>query len=352
MNKTRIAVAGAGMIGQAHLRVLRQSPTCELACLIDPSPAAHAMAADAGVPLYLSLDEMLTHDRPDGVLLATPNTLHVPQALQCIAAGLPVLLEKPVATTVAEGEQLLRAVTAAGARVLIGHHRAHSPIMAKAREVIDSGQLGPLVAVMGSATFVKPDHYYEDGPWRREPGGGPILINMIHEVHNLRMLCGDIVAVQAFASNATRRFAVEDTVAINLRFASGVLGTFLLSDTAACPRSWEQTSQENQAYTSYADEDCYVITGTNGSLSVPTMRLKTYPRPADRSWWKAFECSVVGMVRDDPLKHQMEHFGAVVRGEATPLVSTLDGLQNLRVTEAIAEAARTGQIVSLPADCL
>jgi predicted dehydrogenase len=275
--------------------------------------------------------------------------LHVPQALKCIDAKLPILLEKPIATTVAEGVKLVQRVKETGARVLIGHHRAHSPIMAKACEVIASGQLGQLVAVMGSATFLKPDHYFADAPWRREPGAGPILLNMIHEVHNLRMMCGDIVAVQAFASHATRGFAVEDTVSINLRFASGVLGSFLLSDTAACARSWEQTSRENKAYASYDDEDCYVVTGTNGSLSVPTMRLKTYPRPEDRSWWKEFEVGVAGMVRDDPLKHQMEHFGCVVRGEVEPLVSAQDGLLNLRITEAIAQAARSGQTVSLQA---
>jgi predicted dehydrogenase len=198
---------------------------------------------------------------------------------------------------------------------------------------------------MGSATFFKPDHYFTDAPWRREIGAGPILLNMIHEVHNLRMLCGEIVAVQAFASHATRGFPVEDTVAINLRFANGALGTFMLSDTAACARSWEQTSQENKAYATYDDEDCYVIAGTFGSLSIPTMRLKTYPRAEDRSWWKPFEVGLAGMVRDDPLKHQMEHFGAVVRGEAQPLVSARDGLANLRITEAIAEAARTGRVV-------
>lgn len=347
MSKTRIAVAGAGYIGQAHMLVAQNSPGCTLSAIVDPSPAAAAVAAQAGVPLYASIDELLAKDRPDGLVLATPNQLHVPQALECIAAGLPILLEKPIATTVAEGEQLLERVEATGAKVLIGHHRAHSPIMAKARQVVESGQLGRLVAVMGSATFLKPDHYYADAPWRREIGGGPVLLNMIHEVHNLRMLCGEIAAVQAFASNATRGFPVEDTVAINLRFASGVLGSFMLSDTAACPRSWEQTSQENKAYPSYADEDCYVIAGTNGSLSVPTMRIKTYPRAEDRSWWKEFEVGVVGMVRDDPLKHQIEHFGAVVRGEAAPLVSARDGLQNLRVTEAIAEAARSGQVVQL-----
>jgi len=347
MTPTRIAVAGAGYIGQAHMGVARHSPSCTLSAIVDPSPAAVTLAAQAGVPLFKSIEELLANDRPDGLVLATPNHLHVPQALQCIDAGIPILLEKPIATSVAEGEQLVRVVEATGAKVLIGHHRAHSPIMAKAREVLDSGKLGKLVAVMGSATFYKPDQYYADAPWRRELGAGPILLNMIHEVHNLRMLCGDILAVQAFASHATRGFPVEDTVAINLRFASGVLGTFLLSDTAACARSWEQTSQENKAYPSYEDEDCYVITGTNGSLSVPTMRLKTYPRPEDRSWWKEFEVGVVGMVRDDPLKHQMEHFGQVVRGEASPRVSAQDGLLNLRVTEAIVEAARTGRTVNL-----
>ncbi len=348
MSKTRIAVAGAGTIGQAHIDAVLNSTTCVLSAIVDPSPLVGEVAANAGVPLFKSIDELLAQDRPDGIVLATPNHLHISQGLQCIAAKLPILLEKPIATTVAEGEQLLKAVQDSDAKVLIGHHRAHSPIMAKAKEVVDSGKLGKLVAVMGSATFFKPDHYYADAPWRREIGGGPILINLIHEVHNLRMLCGDIVAVQAFASNATRGFAVEDTAAINLRFASGVLGTFLLSDTAACPRSWEQTSQENKAYASYDDEDCYVITGTNGALSVPTMRLKTYPRPEDRSWWKAFEVGVVGMVRDDPIKHQMEHFGAVVRGEVEPLVSARDGLQNLRITEAIALAAKTGQVIELP----
>ena len=347
MTSTRIAVAGAGYIGQAHMGVAQHSHTVTLSAVVDPSPVAQALAAQAGVPCYASLAELFASDRPDGVVLSTPNALHVAHALACMQAGIPCLLEKPIAPTVADAQTLVDQVEATGAKVLIGHHRAHSPIMAQAKAVVRSGELGQLVAVMGSATFYKPDQYYADGPWRREVGGGPILLNMIHEVHNLRMLCGEIVAVQAFASNAIRGFAVEDTVAINLRFANGVLGTFLLSDTAACARSWEQTSQENKAYPSYDDEDCYVLTGTNGSLSVPTMRLKTYPCPEDRSWWKPFDTRTVELVRTDPIAHQMEHFGAVVRGEAQPLVTARDGLANLRVTEAIVQAAQTGRTVEL-----
>jgi predicted dehydrogenase len=267
--------------------------------------------------------------------------------LQALAQGLPVLLEKPVSTTVAQGQILLEAVQATGARVLVGHHRAHSPIMAKAREVVQGGRLGRLVAVQGSATFYKPERYFADGPWRAAPGGGPILINMIHEVHNLRMLCGEIAAVQALASHAVRGFAVEDSAVINLRFESGVLGSFVLSDTAASARSWEQTSQENKAYPSYGDEDCYVLSGTLGTLAVPTLRTKTYADPQQASWWLPFELGVVDLVREDPLKRQLDHFVQVILGQAEPLVSVRDGLQNLRVIEAIAQAVRTGEAVQI-----
>ncbi len=343
--KTRIAVAGAGYIGQAHIDAARKSNTVSICAVVDPSPTAVAVATKAGVPLYASLEEMLVKDKPDGVVLATPNKLHVPHALLCIDAGLPTLLEKPIASTVEEAKIIVAAVAAKKARLLIGHHRAHSPIMARAREVVQSGKLGRLVSVMGSALFLKPDHYFVDAPWRRELGAGPLLMNMIHEVHNLRMLCGDIVSVQAIASHAVREFPVEDTVAIILKFANGALGTFMLSDTAASARSWEQTSQENTAYPSYDDEDCYVISGMFGSLSVPTMRIKSYAKNEDRSWWKPFEESVAETLRDDPIKLQMEHFGCVVRGEVAPLVSAQDGLNNLLVIEAIVQAAKTGNSV-------
>ena len=347
MTKTRIAVAGAGYIGRAHMAVAQRSATCTLAAIVDPSPSAGSLADSAGVPWFKSLDEMLASARPDAVILATPNQLHIAHAMLCMDAGLPMLLEKPIAPTVREAEELVRLAERHHARILIGHHRAHSPIMAKASEVVDSGVLGRIVGVMGSAVFYKPDEYFADAPWRRQPGGGPILINMIHEVHNLRMLCGEIVGVQAIASRTIREHPVEDTVAIALQFDNGALGSFLLSDTAACARSWEQTSQENKAYPTYADEDCYVVAGTMGSLSIPTMRLKRYERVEDRSWWKPFVESVVPVQRDDPLVHQLEHFGAVVRGEAAPLVSARDGLANLRVTEAIVEAARSGRAVAI-----
>lgn len=348
MKKLSLAVVGPGLIGKKHIDLIRQNPDCDLAALVAPDHAHdHAIARELGVPLYHSIEALLAAKHVDGVIICSPNVFHVQQAAVCIDADIPVLVEKPIAHTYEDGQRLLALAQSRSARLIVGHHRAHSPIMAASRKIIEEGRLGRIVAIMGSALFYKPADYFEAGPWRTEVGGGPILINLIHEISNFRLLCGEIACVQAISSNTMRKFAVEDTVAINFRFASGALGTFLLSDTAACARSWEQTSGENPAYPTYADEDCYVVTGTLGSLAIPTMRLKTYAREGEQSWWKPFAAETVDIERADPLACQLRHFINLVRGIEAPVVSAHDGLQNLRIAEAVRDAALSGRMVTL-----
>jgi predicted dehydrogenase len=346
MVPVRIAVAGAGLIGRRHIEEIDAGSSAELASIVDPGPGAPEVAGKFGVPLYRSLAEMFETDRPDGVVLATPNRLHVDGGLESVAARVPVLVEKPIGHTVEGARRLVEAAEAAGVPLLTGHHRNYSPIMSRAREVVRSGVLGAIVAVAGTALFYKPDDYFDVGDgWRRRPGGGPILLNLIHEINNLQSLVGDVVRVQATTSSATRGFEVEDTAAMILTFASGALGTFLLSDTAASPRSWEQTSLENTTYAAYPDEDCYHLAGTRGSLSVPTMRLRVYE--GERSWWEPFETSMLEVERSDPLANQIAHFADVIRGEVDPICSGRDGLASLLVLDAVVESARTGRPVEL-----
>lgn len=349
MSRVTIAVAGVGAMGRRHVELVQASTDCDLIAIVDPFPADPAYLASVGVAQFFSLAQLFAHQVPDGVILATPNVLHVEHAMACIEANVAVLVEKPVAHSVEEGRRLAERLAQTHARLLVGHHRAHSPILECARQIIREGVLGDLVAVQGSAMFYKPDDYFDAAPWRRQVGGGPILINLIHEIGNLRSLCGEIVAVQAMQSNAARGFPVEDTVCIGLRFENGMLGSFMLCDSAASARSWEQTSRENADYPFYDDEDCYVISGKNGSLSVPTMRLKTYTRTEHRSWFEPFERHTAAVKLRDPLELQLEHFCAVIRGETEPLVSVNDGLSNLIIVDAIAEAARTGRIINISA---
>jgi predicted dehydrogenase len=346
MSRVRIAVAGAGLIGRRHIEEVNASDSADLASIVDPGPAGPELAEKYGVTLYQSLAESFDRDKPDGIILATPNQMHVDGGLECVAAGVPVIVEKPIGDSVESAIRLVEAGEQAGVPVLTGHHRNYSPIMAKAREIIQSGRLGPIVAVVGTALFYKPDDYFdENGGWRRQAGGGPILLNLTHEVNNLLSLVGDIESVQATTSSSTRGFPVEDTSAMIFRFANGALGTFLLSDTAGSARSWEQTSQENTSYPTYGDEDAYHIAGTQGSVSVPTMRLKIFE--GKKSWWEPFETSTESVERSDPLANQVKHFAAVIRGEAEPICSGRDGLKTLQVVDAVVEAARTGQPVNV-----
>ena len=346
MTQVSIAVAGAGLIGARHIEEIAASPVAELAAIVDPGPAGPGLAHKYSVPLHATLAELFAAGKPDGIILSTPNQLHVDGGLECVAAGVPVIVEKPIGDSVERARRLVEAGEAAGVPVLTGHHRNYSPIMAKGREIVASGVLGDLVAVVGTALFYKPDDYFDaSGGWRQQPGGGPILLNLIHEVNNLLSLVGDIVAVQAVASNVTRGFAVEDTAAMIFTFSGGALGTFALSDTAASPRSWEQTSGENVSYDSHPDEDCYHLAGTRGSLSIPTMRLQVYA--GKPSWWEPLSSSVVDVPRSDPLAGQVEHFAAVIRGEAAPICSGRDGLKTLQVVDAVLESARTQRPVRL-----
>ncbi len=332
-------------MGRRHIQLVQASSECVLSAIVDPAQEAIRLARELGVKHFERLSDLLSGDLPDGVIIATPNQYHLDHCLACIRVNVAVLLEKPITHTYETGLNLCRQVEDTGARVLIGHHRVHSPILQKARAIIEAGDLGELVAVTGSAMFYKPASYFAEAPWRSQPGGGPILINLIHDIGNLRALCGEIAAVHAFSSNTTRRHAVEDTAAVNIRFTNGALGTFLLSDTAASARSWEQTSKENPTYASDNDEDCYLIAGTRGSLTIPTMRLRFYPNDAKRSWWEPFEVKTLAAPREDPLERQLTHFCEVIRGHCDPLVTARDGLQNLRITAAIAESAKTGRVV-------
>jgi predicted dehydrogenase len=339
--KARLAVMGAGLIGKRHIEHV--SREAELAAVVDPSPAARAVAAAYGTPWFASLAALMDAQRPDGVIIATPNQLHVKNGLECVAARMPMLVEKPIADDVASAEALVAKAEAAGVPILVGHHRRHNPLIRRAREEIRSGRIGTVIAVQGMCWFHKPDDYF-DVSWRREPGAGPVFLNLIHDIDLLRYLCGDVASVQALESNAVRANPVEETAGILLRFRNGVIGTITVSDTIVAPWSWELTAMENPAYPR-TGQSCYMIGGTHGSLSIPDLGIWQYP--GKRSWWEPIARQSVSCGTDDPLALQIRHFAEVALGRAEPLVSGREGLETLKVSAAVKEAARRGGPVAI-----
>ena len=339
----RLAVVGAGLIGRRHAAAIATAPGAALACIVDPSEAGTAVARDHGAPYYPSLEAMLAAGGVDGVILATPNAMHEGGALACIAAGLPVLVEKPIATDAAAGRRIVEAGEAAGVAVVVGHHRRHNPLIARAKSLIDEGRLGRIASVHGTTWFMKPDDYFETA-WRRRSGAGPVYLNLIHDIDLLQHLVGPVSMVQAMESNAIRGNEVEETAVILLRFACGALGTVNVCDSTVAPWSWELTARENPAYPA-TPEDCYWIGGTEGSLALP--HLAVWSNPGPRSWWEPISATRFPFDFTDPLVAQAEHFAAVIRGDCAPLVSGLDGLAALEVIEAVKQAAASGTPVAV-----
>lgn len=335
----KLVLSGPGLIGKKHTELIEASATSTMAGIIAPRSEKNlAYAQSVGVPLFDTVEDALDSQRVDGVIIASPNEFHAKQALASIERSVPVLVEKPLAADIESATEIWKCAQDKGVPVLVGHHRTYSQHLEKARDFINSPLFGDLVAFQGSAIFRKPESYFESGPWRARLGGGPILINLIHEIGVMRFLCGEIAFVSAIASHKARGFEVEDTVAINLVFENGAIGTFILSDVAASDRSWELTSGENPAYPRSPDADCYHFAGTNGSLDFPTMRGRYYDNKDEPSWWREFVPSKLDNPSGDPLERQLAHFEAIIRKEASPLVTAHDGLTNMRVLEAVRKA--------------
>ncbi len=339
---TQLVIAGLGLVGKRHAEAICRLKNVELAGIVDPSDSAQRHAADWGLPWFGSLSGMFAGLTPDGVILATPTPLHVEQGLECVAEGCPTLVEKPLATSAADARRLVDAAEGAGVPLLVGHHRRHNPLIQKAREVIGSGEIGDIRAVHSTCWFYKPDHYFDEAPWRKLKGAGPISVNLVHDVDLIRHLCGEVVSVQAQAAPSRRGYENEDLAAAVLRFESGAIGTITVSDSVVSPWSWELTAREYPVYPS-TSQSCFLVGGTHGSLSIPDITLWT--QKGDRNWWNPINATNVPRNASNPLDNQIAHFAGVISGKEQPLVSGEEGLRTLRVIEAIETAARRGETV-------
>lgn len=343
MAKTRLAVLGAGLIGARHAGAISSSEDAELVALADQTEAGRRLASNLGARHYDDFVRLLEAEALDGVICALPNQMHRAAALAAIERGLPVLVEKPLADTLEAAEEIVRAGERAGVAVMVGHHRRFNPRVGTARRIIGSGALGRLVAVSAVWAARKPEDYFSLA-WRREEGGGPILINLIHDIDCLRHLCGEIVEVQAFTSSQVRRLPVEDTAVVALRFEGGALGTITLSDASPSPWGWEAGSADNPTIAA-SRQNCYRFLGTAASLDFPNLTLWRHAEGVAPSWSEPMHAQSVACANEEALPAQIGHFARVIRGEETPRISGRDGFATLAATLAVKAAALAGRSV-------
>lgn len=337
----RICVIGAGAVGITHVETIARSPGFELAGVADPAPGAAALAAAHGTRAYADFRDLVAAEAPQGAVIATPNSLHLPMGRALLEAGIPVLVEKPVANTVAEGLALADVSAATGVPVLVGHHRRHHPAIREARNLIAGGRLGRLATVSITYDLMKPQGYFE-AAWRRTPGvGGPLLINAIHEIDLLRFVAGEIEEVMALSSSGIRGLEVEDCAAVIFRLENGALATLALSDTAAGPWSWDLTSGDVPRFPRH-DAVSHMFSGTEAGLTLPGLDL--WQHQGERAWTTPMAAQRIKVPARDPFVAQLEHFAEVIARRAPPLIDAREASMNLAVMQAIGGSIRSGAL--------
>jgi predicted dehydrogenase len=187
-------------------------------------------------------------------------------------------------------------------------------------------------------TWLKPKPYFELA-WRRSKGGGPVLINLIHDIDMLRFLLGEVQTVQAMASNAMRGFDVEDTASASMRMENGALVSLIVTDAAVAPWNWDLGAGEAAHYPQQP-ADAHYISGTEGSLTLPHLRLWRYQ--GAQGWHEPLMMSHTPLHRGDPYDAQLSHLREVAEGKAQPICSGVDGLRTLQAALAVLQAAESG----------
>jgi predicted dehydrogenase len=353
----RVGLIGCGKVGQIHAAALRDLAEAELAAVCDVSAERVKAFADRyGARGHTDVDDMLREAKLDAVIIGTPHPQHAAPAIRAAEAGVHVLVEKPLAATLADCDAVLTAVDRARVRLgVISQRRFYEPVR-RMKEAIDAGKIGrPALAMFTMYSWREPA-YYQSDPWRGkwDTEGGGVLVNQSpHHLDLLRWFMGPVAEVSGYWSNVNHpNVEVEDTAVAVMRFRNGGLGAIVTS-----------VAQKPGIYTKVH------VHGTNGaSIGVETDRGATFiagmtaiTEPPLNDLWNvpgeehllaAFQTEDrARFTQLDATTHyhklQIQDFLRAVREGRPPLVTGADGRAVVELFMAIYQSNREGKPIML-----
>ncbi|MSP13712.1 MAG: Gfo/Idh/MocA family oxidoreductase [Chloroflexi bacterium] len=233
-----IAILGAGMVARYHLHAIEANADlgARLVAIGHHNPARFGeISAQFGVPC-LDQQALLAHPAVDVVCICTPSGQHAAQAIAAARAGKHILVEKPMALSLADADSMIAAAQQAGVQLGVVLQRRVDPLFRRIYDAIQAGDLGRLTLGLVTLPYNRSDAYYKQAAWRgtwAEDGGGVLMNQGIHQVDLLLWYMGDPVKVQASANTLLRQIEVEDTLVATLTFDNGALATITATTTAA-----------------------------------------------------------------------------------------------------------------------
>lgn len=332
-----IAVLGSGYWGKNHVRVFARAANAHLRWVCDPDPAALAAAAGLAPRARTTsdLDRVLADPAVDGVVIATPAATHADLAVRAFAAGKHVLVEKPVALSLADAVRIDAAARRAGRALVVGHLMLYHAAVVRLRELLHAGELGRLHYLYATRVNLGRLRSDENALWSFGP----------HDLAIFDHLVGELPASVSARGAACLQPGIEDVVFVSLRYPGGVMAHLHLS--------WLDPKKERRVTLVCSDKMAELDdVAVDGKLRIYD---RGYDRPPEFTEFDQFlrirqgEVHLPPVAMDEPLAVMAGHFLACARGEATPLSDGASGIRVVRILAAAqASLAADGRPVEIP----
>lgn len=325
----RGAVIGLGMIGRHHARILQASPRVRFAGAVDPAGDRYGVLHDPGTRVD-SVAELLERGPLDFAVLAVPTSMHLPVARELVEAGVAVLVEKPLAASVPEAEEIVALCGHHGVAAAVGHVERFNAAPRELRRRLQEGQLGRLFTLATTRS----------GPFpSRIADVGVVMDLATHDIDLVSWLSDSRIESLAAQAGHLSGGEHEDLVFITGRLDSGAAVNLVVDRVS--PTKIRRTR----------------VLGEGGMLEADTLTgdLLFYENAQVRNDWPASqqfrgvsEGNVVryALHRDEPLRVELETFLDLLEGRDADVVTLEQGVEVVRVAEAALESARTGRIVA------
>ena len=326
---TRGAVLGLGMIGRHHARILQSHPGLTFAGAVDPGGDRFGAVRDPA-HVHATIAELLARGRPDFAVVAVPTEEHLPAVRELAAAGVHVLVEKPLAATGDEARELIACVRGAGLHGAVGHVERFNPALLELRRRLEDGQLGEVFCIATERVGPFPD---------RVRDVGVVKDLATHDLDLVRWIGGAPVERVAAETQHRAGREHEDLVCAVGRLEGG--------RTFTCVVDWLSPAKVRRTR----------VLGERGMLVADTLTadLTFHANGVATSDWATMQqfrgvsegdSTRYALTRREPLLVELETFAALVAGDPAAAVVTLEeGLETVSVAEAVLTSAATGETV-------
>jgi predicted dehydrogenase len=348
----KVGLVGAGGVSRAHLPAYREFPErVRLTAICDVrEEAARQCASEMGIDaVYTDIEQMLTRADIDAVDICTTHSLHAPLTIAAAEAGKHVLVEKPMACSMAECRAMVEAAEKAEITLMVGQMQRFNPHFRGVRRIIEQGELGPIRAIRIDAMQNGPEalrhnSWLLDGTYA---GGGILISVAVHKIDLVRFLVGDIKRVSGICKVAHPAFTnqAEDYAVAVLEFENGAIGD-VFGTYSGFRQPWAEMLM-------IFGDDGVVNVLPNYHERAPVVmasRQRTSPLVEFRDMFTGFipvEPDLEGLPTENPFTNEILHFADCCASGAEPLSSGRDNLGTMKVVFGIYQSASTGTAVDL-----